>query len=183
MATKNPSTSSAAAASTADDNGKISADPFALTGIGCSATLGVGVFLIIGYVAGSVAGPATIVSIVIAAATAALSGKGNGGDIRILFFSHTANKNKIIVIKRSFLCGTRPSVVGEASVNVHVCFRVYGTFCGLPRWVDIVAGICYRCGGRCERNQPSFGRTTQRCCSASTAGIGADRLVGHVTVF
>lgn len=47
----------------------------ALTSIGINATLGIGIFLIVGYVARSVAGPAVVVSVAIAAATSMLSGK------------------------------------------------------------------------------------------------------------
>lgn len=47
----------------------------ALTSIGISATLGIGIFLIVGYVAHSIAGPAVVVSVAIAAATSLLSGK------------------------------------------------------------------------------------------------------------
>lgn len=50
-------------------------DRLALASIGISATLGIGVFLIVGYVAHSVAGPAVVVSVAIAAATSMLSGK------------------------------------------------------------------------------------------------------------
>lgn len=47
----------------------------ALTSIGISTTLGIGIFLIVGYVAHSVAGPAVVVSVAIAWATSLLSGK------------------------------------------------------------------------------------------------------------
>lgn len=43
--------------------------------VSVASSVGIGVFLIVGYVAKHVAGPATLVSIVIAALIAALSGR------------------------------------------------------------------------------------------------------------
>lgn len=46
--------------------------------VSVASSVGIGVFLIVGYVAKHVAGPATIVSIAIAAVIAIISGNGGG---------------------------------------------------------------------------------------------------------
>lgn len=55
---------------TGQQNGNV----FDFTSIGASSTIGLGVFIVIGYVAKYIAGPAVILSILIAAATALLTG-------------------------------------------------------------------------------------------------------------